>query len=708
MSSYLNHQRKELRKAMSKGGHALHHAVTNIRGRLDSLGGDLVEIAEESDADDAEETCENLMKLNNEFEQLFEDVVEGRILDGATVDSFDVAKPFPTSFSTPLLADQHDVCRSGEDPELNWLHCRFEQVQAVVWQAAAELGTIQKNRGRGQRMDSSNPTVPRGSGFIAAINKLSHIERSVADVIRNNEKWSAKAMVKYMSLPGPIPSRALDALTFEITCNIDHRSMRKSVFLSQRRFQAQGTGIKVYGMNSLPHMLVFGSKDPSSDADSKTYEMDIGTNKTEMEAVMKHEMPIWNQLAPEEVSWSSRFMGYGMTEIRLSWTCATHLFGWSQGETVPSSTATQLKVLRAVANSTGDPSPLNTVLGRGIVARAWQECQFDIKTARLADLWCVMCMTILVKNFRTFVRTENNTLFDDQNKNSIIMLTGYSVYSTITLVFEILESANVFGWVAGLYAYFTVWNAITVIMEIFNSLVIFVAYVILMMNGTCVYDLLIGHPVLFALSIFSRWIYCLMNFLGTKVCGNTLLPAFYAVVSYDSMMFLFFVLWTLFGMTNAYWVLPIADNAEFTDTLLKIFRLGALGDFDMNDLEGVNQVIKAEQDVSGHHVMMLEDPEGGSQGAAFFHYGVRYLFIVFSFVSTIMLMNVYIGLLSGEYDKAKENSKTGLALFRARIVIPVILRRTTRRRFLLQQCFKQEKHSDVKGIFISRAVDEFE
>jgi hypothetical protein len=268
--------------------------------------------------------------------------------------------------------------------------------------------------------------------------------------------------------------------------------------------------------------------------------------------------------------------------------------------------------------------------------------------------------------------------------------------------FEVFESSQVFGWASGLYVYFTSANTFLFVIEVMSSLKVLWIFVIVTVTPANLYDRMFENPVGFALAVFGRCLHFTVELLGTKQAGETLLPAFDAVTTPDSIMYLLFLLLVIFAMTMSYWVLPIDDNIHLRDALLKMFRLGALGDFDMNDLEGANQVIVEGEGV-GHNETMLEDPP-----ETVLHTGLREMFICFSTLLTIMLTNVYIALLSGTYDEMKEHSKTGLTSFRARKVIPVLLRQRFRGRLPWGNWFGfAQKLDKVTGFFITRSVNEF-
>eukprot|EP00927_Polykrikos_kofoidii_P057486 TRINITY_DN5161_c3_g1_i5.p1 TRINITY_DN5161_c3_g1~~TRINITY_DN5161_c3_g1_i5.p1 ORF type:complete len:697 (-),score=99.56 TRINITY_DN5161_c3_g1_i5:628-2718(-) len=681
--------------------------LTRTRQRIST---DLAAIecsAEEKEEERAEQNSEELAEIRDEVTQLYEDIIQGRIMDGKTHGLFEVVKPHPALLEIPAVKTPKTPIGKGDQASrLAWLDSRFEQLHAVSSQLTDDLGSIRLRRESALARDT-NPSVPQGSGIEAAVQKLADLEDQVMEIVQKPDgPWSCAAMVEYLALPGKTPSQVLDALVFELSTKVEDRESRATGFINSRRFQTDGFSMKVYGMKSRPHNMIFSHVRESVQSPARLVRSHTTSKNSESRAIMTAESDLWENLAPENVSLKSRLLGSGLTEIKCSWCPATHLFYSTEGSGGDNSIE-QMKILRHVANSNGVPSPLNTVLGRAIVARAWQECQFLIQGSRCLDVMNLLCLVVLIINFKRYQKAEpasgkTNESFEDENKMLISILMIYSIYCLCMRGFEVFESSQVFGWASGLYVYFTSANTFLFVIEVMSSLKVLWIFVIVTVTPANLYDRMFENPVGFALAVFGRCLHFTVELLGTKQAGETLLPAFDAVTTPDSIMYLLFLLLVIFAMTMSYWVLPIDDNIHLRDALLKMFRLGALGDFDMNDLEGANQVIVEGEGVF-HNETMLEDPP-----ETVLHTGLREIFICFSTLLTIMLTNVYIALLSGTYDEMKEHSKTGLTSFRARKVIPVLLRQRFRGRLPWGNWFGfAQKLDKVTGFFITRSVNEF-
>eukprot|EP00927_Polykrikos_kofoidii_P029672 TRINITY_DN25628_c0_g2_i1.p1 TRINITY_DN25628_c0_g2~~TRINITY_DN25628_c0_g2_i1.p1 ORF type:complete len:665 (-),score=115.15 TRINITY_DN25628_c0_g2_i1:91-2085(-) len=614
----------------------------------------------ERDADEAEVAIQLIRKRKTEFEKLFDNIAQGLYKDD----------PCPKA----------DTCSEEADVPKDCLKTALTKLVDLENEILEVFGKTKKD---GEKQGVDQATLD--------INKV----------------------VRYLSLPGKIPSEILDVMCWDITSKIKNFSVRETRFIHMRRFQGKSFTMRVYGTQCLPHQMIL-----ADGIDNAKNEFGIMTRAFSDEKIsqisQEKDKEAWEKLAPENIPWAAKILGAGMVEIKVQWCAATHLMGCGPpGEETSGTLATklacsQIEILRAVVNSNGDPCPLSTVLGRAIVYRAWQEVVTVMTILNFADAIGLLLFFLIVKDFRNLVDQGENhgndaPDFDARNQIKLLMLAAFSFYTIVAKIVEIYQSMRVFGPLAGLWVYFTFWNSIFFGVEVFNSMIVLIPIVVISFTEHATVSMFLHeHPVFFALSVFFRWAHFLMSLLSLESLGQTVLPAFHAATSYDSVMFVTFLTFAVLGATHSYWVLPIPDNLKYFDTFIKIFRLSALGDFDMNDLEGLNQVITPQKDNYGNSVKMLMDPEPDTQDTGPYHYGVRYLFVILSIVFSIMMMNVYIGLLSTEYDRAKKNSKAVLLKFRARLVIPIMLRRIFYMSiFGCKNCESQEVRDPVRGFWIT-------
>merc|ERR1719215_729794 len=82
--------------------------------------------------------------------------------------------------------------------------------------------------------------------------------------------------------------------------------------------------------------------------------------------------------------------------------------------------------------------------------------------------------------------------------------------------------------------------------------------------------------------------------------GLVVMPALHATSTRESLLYLFVVLIIVGGCWHSYWSLPIkptwdspgVPGANQVSTFMRVLRLVLLADFDLQELEGVDPVIK--------------------------------------------------------------------------------------------------------------------
>jgi len=180
------------------------------------------------------------------------------------------------------------------------------------------------------------------------------------------------------------------------------------------------------------------------------------------------------------------------------------------------------------------------------------------------------------------------------------------------------------------------------------------------------------HPGFFGFMIILRWFHLFIHLLGTRAVGQNVLPAISAITRNESLYYVSCLLLILMGSFHAYYSFAIEENVgsendltkegflRVTQTFLKIYRLTFMGDFDLFELEGVDEAVTGEihGKVTDHVVdadIVSGQVDDGDPTKSYLP--IRLFFVVLSIVSNIMLMNVYIGLLSSLYDEAKAKKK---------------------------------------------------
>mmetsp|Transcript_89797 Transcript_89797/g.200712 ORF Transcript_89797/g.200712 Transcript_89797/m.200712 type:complete len:647 (+) Transcript_89797:73-2013(+) len=148
---------------------------------------------------------------------------------------------------------------------------------------------------------------------------------------------------------------------------------------------------------------------------------------------------------------------------------------------------------------------------------------------------------------------------------------------------------------------------------------------------------------------------------------ESFLPSWLTFRHKDSLMFMFFLVIMSELMALAYFSLPVPDIISDTSpwhSMLKSFtrmmRVLVFADFDSSELEGTEQQIKRVGVDPWNHSngcnmvnTTFEMEDAGS--IAEIHHDLIWLPPFFGFISSVIFLNVYIGVLSEVYAKVKEN-----------------------------------------------------
>jgi len=183
--------------------------------------------------------------------------------------------------------------------------------------------------------------------------------------------------------------------------------------------------------------------------------------------------------------------------------------------------------------------------------------------------------------------------------------------------------------------------------------------------------------------------------LATRFLGVHVIPAYRALVDTSHRSFVGYLMLVQLSCFAAYFMIPI-KGGELNDvvwTFLTMFRLCFSGDFDMGDLEGVNQIVVLDKyNRSSHqYTGYTDDGEPDSR----WHLGMSFLFCILTVFVNVMLLNVYIGLLSELYTKYASQKEEHFEAFRSHISWKLLLAQRGWRKLLkalcLGRCVKKDK-----------------
>lgn len=157
------------------------------------------------------------------------------------------------------------------------------------------------------------------------------------------------------------------------------------------------------------------------------------------------------------------------------------------------------------------------------------------------------------------------------------------------------------------------------------------------------------------------------------------MPVFHAVTHHDSTRFLAVSLVLILAFWNAYCTFQVDANEElraesphhmpFTE-LIHVFRIFFVADFDLGELEGEDPSI-TEAIYNGSHIRgNINNPNWNKH----IHWGIQ-LFFVGTTIVSLVVMNVYIGLLGNLYTDGKVHRHAIHQRFKARVTVRLLLQR---------------------------------
>eukprot|EP00931_Biecheleriopsis_adriatica_P103938 TRINITY_DN78715_c0_g1_i1.p1 TRINITY_DN78715_c0_g1~~TRINITY_DN78715_c0_g1_i1.p1 ORF type:complete len:726 (+),score=102.68 TRINITY_DN78715_c0_g1_i1:32-2209(+) len=176
----------------------------------------------------------------------------------------------------------------------------------------------------------------------------------------------------------------------------------------------------------------------------------------------------------------------------------------------------------------------------------------------------------------------------------------------------------------------------------------------------------------FAMMILFRWFHLVLQLMGVRAIGENVLPAISAATRTESVFFMLFLSAMVIGSFHAYYSFAIDENVFQGDlsasswwrssgwypvlnTFLKMYRLNVMGDFDLYELEGVDDTVSGHifGNLTGDRIAAFVDGTVDEGDEVEISAGIRFFFMLISLVVHIVFMNVYIGLLSTLYEDAK-------------------------------------------------------
>jgi len=144
-----------------------------------------------------------------------------------------------------------------------------------------------------------------------------------------------------------------------------------------------------------------------------------------------------------------------------------------------------------------------------------------------------------------------------------------------------------------------------------------------------------------AVLVFIMWVRALFGLRIYQAVGVPMLPIIKCM--WKIAPFCGVLVFYLCGVAHGYYTLDIRE--ETIESLMIVYRLGLLGDFDMDELEGNEP--KGELDAD----MFTIDADPSEN-----YYIARFMMVIVSFVVNITLMNIFIAVLSASYETCYLNA----------------------------------------------------
>ena len=167
-----------------------------------------------------------------------------------------------------------------------------------------------------------------------------------------------------------------------------------------------------------------------------------------------------------------------------------------------------------------------------------------------------------------------------------------------------------------------------------------------------------------------KWFRVMYSLRGFELFGPRILPILSALK--DTTAFLILMGFCLLSFTHAFYALGTHDNLPhwIYGAFLPVFRLGVIGDSDLDELAGVNTVFGNE-----NGIWAPQDPD--PLVSPMYTY-VLMLYLFANLVITVLMMNILVGILGANYERYEEQSQVLFVRERARMITILSARPYTR------------------------------
>ncbi|CAE7793302.1 unnamed protein product, partial [Symbiodinium sp. CCMP2456] len=287
------------------------------------------------------------------------------------------------------------------------------------------------------------------------------------------------------------------------------------------------------------------------------------------------------------------------------------------------------RMLKVLLDTGRESQSFTTVLSKSLLDEALERTSLSRAVA-----WLVHAAYLVIV---LFLSIASNTEHKPAKTVQVcfILLSAWTGYSYTMMLGGgiVLYKSMRGGFLAGVVKHATLWNLFVFQAEMFATYFACRSFVVMVYgDNEAAGPLFRQRPQLLSFLVLVRWYHVAIGLVQVERLGRYIVPVVHAVSRPESLSFLLFLLIVVLGSFHAYYAFPVRENTgsgeHVLNNFLKIFQFEILGDVSIRDLE-----------------------DGPSDS---FHYSLIAEFLVLKLAATVVILNVYIGLLGDLYGKSVE------------------------------------------------------
>jgi len=349
-------------------------------------------------------------------------------------------------------------------------------------------------------------------------------------------------------------------------------------------------------------------------------------------------------------------------------------------------------LITAISDAGVESGAYSTLFVCACLSHAWRKVQLDFWIVLLFRVWFLVLLMFIAGDAR------------NKLKPSFMTLLGLCVFAGWEAGTHCLEAVSFLNlrppppesgqWRAlASYVFQSWWTFHEFVMSLYTVLLIVVGLLYhfhRLMDGavfsatpdTWLYE----HPMWVALLIAFKANQLVIQVLGIRSFGQYVVPAYRSIFDRSSLMFMAFVAINYVSSVLAYYAIPIQqfsghsfDSAgqvyveNIFMTFARMFQLDFGGEADLEELEGDRKRVILESQAAASRDASVGKVTFGARPP--WHYGVYMLYAVWLIWISLILLNVFIGLLGTLYAEKNLKRRELFEDFRAVYTFKLLLRR---------------------------------